>query len=121
MNGLKTAMSAVVLAGLSMSAYAENFDITMDVVGAEESFDEVIVNRISLPFSSKQPERPEPISSEWAQDVDVLAEDVLQAVEQSLDTPELGETLNVINELEIVRPRVIQGVGQSLRDLTGNR
>lgn len=35
-----------------MLAQADEFDITMNVVDSNESFDEAIVNRIALPFSS---------------------------------------------------------------------
>lgn len=33
---------------------ADEFDITMDVVGADESFDEAIVNQIELPFAASK-------------------------------------------------------------------
>lgn len=45
----KTAIAAALL--VPVAAFADDFDITMDVVGADESFDEVIVNRIALPFA----------------------------------------------------------------------
>ncbi len=36
----------------SAVAWADDFDITMNVIEADETFDEAIVNRIALPFSS---------------------------------------------------------------------
>ena len=46
----KILLSLVLMAPLL--AQADEFDITMKVVDSNESFDEAIVNRIALPFST---------------------------------------------------------------------
>lgn len=43
-------LSAFLLITASGTAFADDFDITMDVVGVNESFDQAIVNQIDLPF-----------------------------------------------------------------------
>ncbi len=67
--------------------WADEFDITMDVVGAEESFDEVIVNRIALPFapaSGRHPDAPPRLESDAASlsELNHLVDDGLYSTDQ---------------------------------------
>lgn len=48
-------MKTVLTIGMLLAsavAWADDFDITMNVIEANETFDEAIVNRIALPFTS---------------------------------------------------------------------
>ena len=72
---------------------ADEFDITMDVVGAEESFDEVIVNRIALPFMQNGSERVD-MHSGLAEESGVLGE-VTEMVDGQLPGAEVSEGMEI--------------------------
>lgn len=48
---MRKMIMAAAMVACSGSVLADDFDVTMDVIGVDESLDDAIVNRISLPFS----------------------------------------------------------------------
>ena len=70
-------------------AWADDFDITMDVVGADESFDEVIVNRIALPFSGREGSRVDQQAVE-GESSDSLLDNLGEMLDPALESDEPG-------------------------------
>lgn len=90
-KSLVTAVFAVVLSA-PLAALADEFDITMDVVGAEESFDEVIVNRIALPFSRNEDNERLKNRGDKGLAAEVVG-DVVDIVDERLAGSEIGDDM----------------------------
>ncbi|MGJ8670887.1 MAG: hypothetical protein ACSHXK_15480 [Oceanococcus sp.] len=99
MKNLKTFVVLVAAVFAPSAAFADEFDITMDVVGAEESFDEVIVNRIALPFSQSSSDRAE-MRDRAAVGADVLDE-VSSVVDGQLSSAEVGDSMVIEPAVEM--------------------
>ncbi|ORE88484.1 hypothetical protein ATO7_01375 [Oceanococcus atlanticus] len=117
---MKHRILQVALIALSpMVAWADEFDITMDVVGADESFDEVIVNRISLPFAEREGSHVDPQATQ-NESPDSLLDSLSDSLGGSLGNEEpgtgsLGELDSMI-DADSLRPSVDSAIG----DLIGN-
>lgn len=101
-------------------AWADDFDITMDVVGADESFDEVIVNRISLPFAEREGTRVDPQATQ-NDGADSLLDGLNDALDSSLGSDDTGA--GSIGELDsmIDAGGLVPSVDGEVDNLLGNR
>ncbi len=118
---MKHRILQVALMALSpVVAWADDFDITMDVVGTDESFDEVIVNRISLPFAERDNPRVDRQATQ-----DEAADDLLDSLSDALgsslggddaDASSLGDLDRMIDARELV-----PAVDGAIDNLLGNR
>ena len=113
MKTLSTLVVLMVSALGSGVAHADEFDITMDVVGDEESFDEVIVNRIALPFAQSSSDRAE-LRDRAALDGSMLDE-VTGAVDSQLSSADVGEGMDLEPMIERQDlPNVRESIGAGL-------
>ncbi len=92
----RTLLASLML--LSTVAAADEFDITMEIIGADESIDEAIVNRIALPFAMSRTavvpgSRPGLEASSAERPLEALVESQLDAseFEQGSGMPDMQE------------------------------
>ena len=107
-NLIKTSVTSLLLLSPSL-VLADKFDITMDVVGAEESFDEVIVNRIALPFTQSSSKALDAQNSRSADGLLDQLGDI--AVDDPIGSSDVGSTMALEQMMQVENlPALREGV-----------
>ncbi len=117
---MKNRILQVALIALApVAAWADNFDITMDVVGTDESFDEVIVNRIALPFTGREGSRVDQQAVE-GESADSMLDNLGEMLDPALESNEPGA--GSIGELDsmIDSSSMVPATGGVVDEVIGN-
>lgn len=100
---LKRLILGTLLLGPGLALAEDEFDITMDVVASDESFDEAVVNQIELPFGQRDGDgklQPAALSDSPLDQLEDLVGERISGGSDSPGTESPGGDLGGLDSLE---------------------